>query len=224
MSNALHFAEHTLQEVSLVIMACVYTTRLIWLFRFKAGKERQIKTGLANTSKRKGIIYSLLNIMTPWAMESTRVHYVIYIQFVIFHLAVTSAILLSFLIPYVPGVLNNSWLVMLFQIIIGLAFLIGLYRIIRRFSKPVMRAISTPDDYFSLILITIWFAFAALSVPNNTDNGETILITYFWLTAFFLIYVPFSKISHYLYYPFTRYYFGKTMGHRGGYPLRGTRI
>ena len=117
MSESLHFAEHTLQEVVLIIMACVYTTRLIWLFRFKAGRERQMSTGLPNTSKRKGIIYSWANILTPWAMESTRMHYVIYIQFVIFHLAVTSAILLSFLIPYAPGVLNIAWLVMLFQII-----------------------------------------------------------------------------------------------------------
>jgi hypothetical protein len=43
------------------------------------------------------------------------------------------------------------------------------------------------------------------------------------LTAFFLVYVPFSKISHYLYYPFTRFYFGKTMGYRGVYPIRRDR-
>ena len=80
-----------------------------------------------------------------------------------------------------------------------------------------MRAISTPDDYFSLILLTVWFLFATLSVPNN---GGTTQIVYFILTAFFLVYVPFSKISHYLYYPFTRYYFGKSMGFRGTYPIK----
>jgi len=41
----------------------------------------------------------------------------------------------------------------------------------------------------------------------------------FWTTAFFLVYVPFSKIGHYLYYPFTRYYLGKTLGYRGVYPM-----
>ena len=88
---------------------------------------------------------------------------------------------------------------------------------IRRVSDKHMRAISTPDDYFSLLLLTVWFFFATLSVPNN---GGWIQNTYFILTAFFLIYVPFSKISHYLYYPFTRYYFGKTMGYRGTYPIK----
>jgi len=224
MSEALHFAEHTLQEITLVIMAVVYTLRLIWIFRFKAGRDRQMATGMPDTSKKKGIIYSWANIFTPWEMESTRKHLIIYIQFVIFHLGVTCAILLSFFIPYTPELMESKILVTIFQVIIGLAFLIGLYRIYRRISQKVMRAISTPDDYFSLTLITVWFAFATLSVPNDTSSGEMILIIYFWLTAFFLIYVPFSKISHYLYYPITRYYFGKTMGHRGGYPLRGTRV
>lgn len=223
MSEILHFAEHTLQEVALIIMAVVYSARIFWLTRFKAGKDRQMKTGLPDTSKKKGIIYSLANIAMPWAMESTRNHILIYIQFVIFHIGVTLAILQSFLIPYMPDTMANTTITLLFQIVIAAAFVVGLIRIIRRIGSKVLRAISTPDDYFSLVLITVWFLFAALSSSNNIVNGEFVLLIYFWITAFFLIYVPFSKISHYLYYPFTRYYFGRTMGHRGGYPLRGTR-
>ena len=83
-----------------------------------------------------------------------------------------------------------------------------------------MRAISSPDDYFSLVLLTVWFLFAFLAAPNRPAQGETVLLIYFSLTAFFLIYVPFSKISHYLYYPFTRFYLGRTLAYRGVYPLR----
>ena len=83
-----------------------------------------------------------------------------------------------------------------------------------------MRAISTPDDYFSLSLLTVWFLFAVLAAPNRADAGETVLLVYFFLTAFFLLYVPFSKISHYLYYPFTRFYLGRTLTHRGVFPIR----
>lgn len=223
MTESLHFASHTLQEIALVIMACVYTLRLIWLMRFKAGKERQQATGLADTTKRKGILYSWANVAMPWAMESTRSNFFMYVQFVIFHLGVVCAILLSFLIPYAPEAMKAPGVEIIFQVVIGAAFLIGVLRIIRRISKKVMRAISSPDDHFSLVLITVWFFFAMLSVTNDPVNNYTILMIYFWMTAFFLIYVPFSKISHYLYYPFTRYYFGKTMGHRGGYPLRSTR-
>jgi nitrate reductase gamma subunit len=220
-SDLLHFSEHTLQEVALVFMALVYIARITWFFkRFKAGKERQAETGLPGTTKAKGVIYSWANVAMPWAMESARNKPLIYTQFVIFHIGVTAAIALSFVIPYAPGLLENTAIVVVLQVLIGLACLVGVVRIVRRVSNPYMRAISSPDDYFSLVLLTVWFFFATLSVPNSTANGEWHLLTYFILTAFFLVYVPFSKISHYLYYPFTRYYFGKTMGYRGVYPLR----
>jgi nitrate reductase gamma subunit len=83
-----------------------------------------------------------------------------------------------------------------------------------------LRAISSPDDYFSLLMLICWFLFSALAAPNHPQSGEVCLIAYFLLTAFFLVYVPFSKISHYLYYPLARWYLGRTLGHRGVYPLK----
>jgi nitrate reductase gamma subunit len=218
-SGFLHFSEHRLQELALGFMALVYMTRIAWFLRFKAGKERQAPTGGGNTTVTKGVLYSWANIAMPWAMESTRTKPLLYAQFVVFHLGVVAAILLSFLIPYWPGVLEVGWVVPLLQVIIGAAFLVGLIRIARRVRDPYMRAISAPDDHFSLWLLTVWFFFAFLAVPNSTAMGEWHLLTYFILTAFFLVYVPFSKISHYLYYPFTRYYIGKTLGYRGVFPL-----
>jgi len=219
-SDTLHFSEHTLQEVALVFMALVYTTRLIWLLRFKAGTERQAPTGVPFTTPRQGILYSWGIVAMPWAMESTRQKLFLYVQFVIFHLGVTAAIGLSFIIPYLPRWLENRAFVIVLQVIIGGAFVVAVIRIIRRVGSPYMRAISSPDDYFSLVLLTVWFLAGVLAVPNSSANGEWHLLSFFILTAFFLIYVPFSKISHYLYYPFTRYYFGKTMGYRGVYPIQ----
>jgi nitrate reductase gamma subunit len=153
-------------------------------------------------------------------MESTRTKLFLYVQFVLFHIGVVAAIALSFIIPYAPASLQNAIVVLSFQLVIGAACLVGVLRFIRRVSDPYMRAISSPDDYFSLVLLTVWFFFGVLAAPNNLAHGEWHLLTFFLLTAFFLIYVPFSKISHYLYYPFTRYYFGKSMGYRGVYPIK----
>ncbi len=219
MSTLLHFAEHTLQELALGFMASVYVVRIIWFLRHKAGNERQAPTGPMTTTKAKGILYSWANIAMPWAMESTRKKFLLYIQFVIFHVGVTTAIVLSFIIPYGPGLLARNILVLVLQIVIGAALIVGVMRFVRRVGNPYMRAISSPDDYFSLALLTVWFFFAVLAVPNETAGGELHLLMYFILTACFLVYVPFSKISHYLYYPFTRYYLGKTLGHRGVYPI-----
>ena len=221
MSESLHFAEHTLQEVALLFMALVYITRIIWLLRHKAGRERQASTatGDAARARRRGILYSWLNVAMPWAMESTRTKRFFYAQFVVFHLGVVAAIGLSFIIPYAPGWLESDALRLVLRILIGGAFVVGLLRLWRRVTNPYIRAISAPDDYFSVALLTVWFLFAFLAVPNDAAGGEAILLTYFWLTAFFLVYVPFSKISHYLYYPFTRYYLGKSLGYRGVFPV-----
>ena len=227
MSDFLHFSEHTLQEVALGIMALVYITRLIWLFRFKAGRDRQPKTGWPDTTPAKGAIYSLGIIAMPWGMESSRKNYLLYGQFVIFHLGVVAAILMSFLIPYAPGVMETAAVVLLLQIVIGAACAVACIRIVRRMTIPVMRKISSPDDYFSLIVLTVWFFTGVLAAPrggaNGHEAGEGALLAFFLMTAFFLLYVPFSKISHYLYYPFTRYWLGRTLGHRGVYPLKSKR-
>ena len=220
MSELLHFSAHRLQEVALGFMTLVYIIRIVWFLRFKAGGERQAPTGSIDTTVTKGVLYSWANIAMPWGMESTRRMPLLYAQFVIFHLGVTAAIGLSFVIPYAPGLLESVLIVRILQLSIGAACLVGLIRIVRRVGSPYMRAISSPDDYFSLVLLTVWFFFAFLAVPNRIDGGEWHLVTYFILTAFFLVYVPFSKISHYLYYPFTRYYLGKTLGYRGVFPLQ----
>ena len=219
MSGFLHFSEHTLQEAALSLMALVYLVRIFWFLSFKAGRDRQPTTARPGTGVTRGVLYSWANIAMPWAMESTRTNPFLYAQFVWFHLGVTAAIGLSFVIPYWPWMLEIAGVVPILQVVIGGACLVGVLRIIRRVRDPYMRAISSPDDHFSLWLLTIWFFFAFLSVPNSTALGEWPLLTYFVLTAFFLVYVPFSKISHYLYYPFTRYYLGKTLGFRGVFPM-----
>jgi nitrate reductase gamma subunit len=227
MYEFLHFSEHRLQEFALGFMALVYTIRIIWFLRFKAGRERQGQTGATTTTPSKGILYSWANIAMPWAMESTRTKFFMYLQFVIFHVGVAAAILLSFVIPYGPSLLAIGGVVLAFQIITGAACAMGVIRMVRRVGSPYMRAISSPDDYFSLALLAVWLLSATVAAPYGAVDAHELAATGFWLrltfflmTAFFLIYVPFSKISHYLYYPFTRYYFGKTMGYRGVYPVR----
>lgn len=217
MSESILQASENISHLALIFMTLVYMLRLRWIFKFKAGKERQPETGLPDTTKTRGILYSWANIAMPWAMESTRTKSFNYLQFVFFHLGVVAAITLTFVIPYMPYLLKINAVVIVGQILTGAACLVGILRIIRRVTDKYMRAISSPDDYFSLILLTVWFFFAVLSVPNLREWHQFV---FFILTAFFLVYVPFSKISHYLYYPITRYYLGKTLGYRGAYPIK----
>ena len=219
MSELLHLAEHRVQEAALLFMAAAYTIRLIWLFRWRAGRDRQPPNSRSWTDPRKGSLYSLAAVGMPWAMEATRRDPWFYVQFATFHIGVTASIALSFVIPYAPGWIESAALVRLFQVAIAAAFVVACIRMVRRVTNRVVRAISTPDDYFSLGLLAVWFFLGVVAAPNSTAHGEWPLLAFFFMTAFFLVYVPFSKISHYLYYPFSRFYLGRTLGHRGVFPL-----
>jgi hypothetical protein len=217
----LHFAENELQIGALIFMAVVYGLKIRWILSFPVGRDRQAPARNPGRSATKGAGLSLLQIAMPWAMGSTRQHPLLYAQFAFFHIAVAASIAMSFLIPYAPGSIARRPVAIALQVTFAAAVLIGIARLIRRLRDPYMRTISTPDDYFSLALLIVWFALSFLAAPNQPHPREWPLLSYFLLTAFFLAYVPFSKISHYLYYPFARWYLGKTLGYRGVYPLRG---
>ncbi|MCW5977159.1 MAG: hypothetical protein KIT09_03740 [Bryobacteraceae bacterium] len=219
-SPFLDFAQDKLQIGALLFMALVYSLKIRWILKFPAGRDRQAPSGNPEKNASRGAWYSLLNIAMPWAMPSTRNRPLFYAQFVAFHLGVAASILMSFLIPYAPRTIASAPAVLALQVVFAMACIVGILRLYRRIADPYIRAISSPDDYFSLALLIVWLGFSFLAAPNRPAEGERALIAYFLLTAFFLVYVPFSKISHYLYYPFARWYLGKTLGHRGVYPVQ----
>jgi hypothetical protein len=216
MSELLRVLENEVQIAALLFMAAVYAVRLVWLFRFRSRKERTSAEG----SEAAGIGRSLLNIARPRDAESSRKHPGLDVQFAVFHAGVAAAITATFIIPYAPHILESRAMVLLFQVMIGAAFFVALMRFVRRLRNPVLRAVSTPDDYAALILMILFFAAGVLAVPNDPARSEVPLIAFFGLTALFLVYVPFSKIGHYLYYPFTHFFLGRTMGRRGVLPAR----
>jgi nitrate reductase gamma subunit len=215
----LHVAE-AVHWTALTIMVLVYTIRLFWLFRFKAGRDRQRPGERYGDTSLYPSLYSMANVGMPWVMESTRKNIPFYLSFVVFHVGVAAGIFLAIMgSAYRPLVVIPAVAYTL-MVLIGAAFVVAVGRVIRRFARPVLRLISTPDDYFSLMTLTVWFALgvpAAAYVAGSLD-GPGYWVAYLFATSFFLIYVPFSKISHYLYYPFTRYWIGRTLGHRGSMP------
>lgn len=219
-NNVLHIVE-IVHWAALCIMGLVYTIRLFWIFKFNAGRDRQ-KPGDKGTTSLGPPIYSMANVVMPWAMESTRggKGFGFYLSFILFHLGVVAGIFLAIYSSLNRSFFENPNVANIFMAVLGAAFLVGIVRVMRRFVKPVMRLISTPDDYFSVFILTVWFLTGVLAQAHIAGilESTTYMVVFLLMTSFFLIYVPFSKISHYLYYPFTRYYIGKTLGHRGSMP------
>jgi hypothetical protein len=196
-----------IQYIALAIMGLVYVAKVIWLFRKPTVGDKAHFKG----SPVKGAVVSMGNIFMPWAMESTRVHWFYYLEFVIFHVGVALTILTTFLIPFkvmTPGD-PFSKVVIVFM---ALAFLVGVRRFVRRLAKAEMRIISSIDDYFAILILDLFFLSGIWALMTGKT---TALYIFFVMTTFFLLYVPFSKISHYITYPFSRWYYGTHFGGRG---------
>jgi len=210
-SRAMEILMEPVQYVCLGFMAIMYAIKIKTLL----GKPFPPEKAELKGDRVSGAIYSLGNVLRPWEMESTRKNSYFYIEFVIFHIAVALTIGSTFFIPLIPQIMTPfvTKLIMLFM---ALAFFIGCRRIYRRFAKPEIKIISSPDDYFAIILMTVFFAVGFMALAQLPEHPESKWMwLYFLMTTFFLIYVPFSKISHYVLYPFGRVNFGMIFGGRG---------
>ena len=207
MENVLSILENQVQIGALIAMVVMYVIRILWLLSLPTVPE----VARPKNSPIGGIALSFGSVLTPWFATGTRKQMVIYIEFALFHIAVALAIAFTFIHPYAPQILVAP-VIYIFAAFLGFGLLSGILRLIRRVMSPGLRTISTVDDYFSISLLNIFLILALLALfINNT----LLLVIYFIITAFFLLYVPWSKISHYLYIFFSRFYFGFYFGRRG---------
>lgn len=202
-----------LQIAALLFMATMYALKVRWLLRFPAARERTPARG----DESRAIRYAYLTLAMPWEMESTRRQWLRYAEFVLFHLGAAICIFATFVLPYWPHLIAGQVAIAVMRAVVVLALAAGLIRLARRIAVPHLRLISSPDDYFSLALLNLWLVSAFFAVGQGSEGW---FIAFFGSTAFFLVYVPFSKISHYLLWPFIRYYQGKHFGHRGVFPKK----
>lgn len=99
---------------------------------------------------------------------------------------------------------------------VTLAILIALMA--RRFVHPVLKRISTFDDYFSVLLVILPIVTGLMSYAHLQLPGvryETLLAVHLLSVEALLVWFPFSKLMH-LFYAFpSRYQVGAAMDRKG---------
>jgi len=211
----MNFVEYELQAIALGWMIIFYTIKAIKLSRLPMPWEQEEKKG----NPSKGVMRSYASIFMPWAVESSRDHFWRWLGFALYHVACLVAIVNTFTFTFAPGIMTPT-VRLVFSILIAPAILIGFMKFYRRLSKPEIRHISTPDDYFSLLSLQLFFFTGIMALMLNTPLWRS---SYYIVTAMFLFYVPFSKISHYIYFFFARFLTGKRYGWRGIIPQISTK-
>lgn len=169
----------------------------------------------AAASARRGILYAFTAGMAPTAKESTRSHPVVYVLGVGYHLGAFTA--LGFLLWTLLAGAEAARLPLrpLAVALTAAGAGAGLALLVRRARSPRLRAISTPDDYLSNALATVFtgLAAAALLAPG----AETAFLA---AAMPLLCWMPLGKIRHCLFFFASRYNLGRHYGRRGTFPLR----
>lgn len=94
--------------------------------------------------------------------------------------------------------------------VLALAAAAGLAGFWLRYHDRMLRPVSTPDDYTSLALASLFLISGSLSAACVE------FLPLFWiLTGVTLAYTPFSKLRHFVYFFYARTFFGLMFGQRG---------
>jgi len=161
------------------------------------------------------IAYSFLGAMSPAKKESAYLHVPTYTAGLLYHAGTFAAIILFF--PLFLHARLDGWLRGILVGILMLSGLSGVGILIKRIAVKKLRFLSNLDDYVSNVLVTFlhFLTLAALV-------AEAVAPLYFLCVSILLLYLPFGKLKHALYFFAARYQLGLFYGRRGIWPLRKT--
>ena len=176
--------------------------RLLWSFsRLSRPQDRSAPKG----SPQAGILYAFTLGMAPWTKEGTRLHSRAYLRGVAFHLGIFIGLGVFLASPWLESL--PSLAKALLALGTGLGAFFGLAGFVFRLAEPNLKALSTPDDYFSVLVVSLFLACEALWLARLLA-----LPVFYGMAAAMLVYAPFSKIRHCLYFAASRLFFGKFVG------------
>jgi nitrate reductase gamma subunit len=154
--------------------------------------------------------------MLPWKKESARLYPASYLLGVLYHAGTF---------------LGFGWLVVLFfdigvpavaarasTVFVSVAALCGLALLAKRIASSNLRYFSSPDDYFSNILVTGWQVLIAAALLR-----ESLIPALMVCSCVLFLYIPVGKLRHAIYFIPARVYLGIFYGRRGVWPVRERR-
>jgi nitrate reductase gamma subunit len=184
-----------------------------------------------------GVRYSNTGAMMPMQKESAYKHLPTYTAGILFHLGTFLAffcfvtLIFDKIIPCIISsfFFKHTLISSYIALILWIGAFFGIMLIIKRLISKKLRPISNIDDYVSVILTTFFQLLSALLFTFYAFDEylhqffthqvhEGIFCAYFSFAALLLIYLPFGKLKHVVYYFAARYHLGFFFGRRNTWP------
>jgi nitrate reductase gamma subunit len=149
--------------------------------------------------------------MNPSKKESAFLHLPTYTAGVLYHLGTFLSILLFFVF-LTHASLSGTIAILLsgFLIITGAC---GIGILVKRMITKELRSLSSPDDYISNLMVSLFQLFTVLALILPEALPE-----YFILASCLMLYFPMGKLKHAIYFFAARYQLGLFYGRRGVWP------
>jgi hypothetical protein len=195
----------TVVVIAGAMIAVLGTAVMLWMTQ---RHPYQSEKAPIKSSPAHGVFWSFTTGMLPWKKESARIHWVAYIRGAIFHICIFLGAVLLLISPWLADI--PLWLHSTIALVMAVGAILGLGGFWIRWRDPVMRLLSTPDDYASLGLATLFLTAAAAAVQAVQ------LVPVFWIiSGVILAYIPFGKLRHFIYFFYSRAFLGLVFGRRG---------
>ena len=205
--NTLSVISLIVATLALVFSVIAFSQRLRVFSRLARPVDRSTPKG----NLKSGVLYAYTLGMAPWAKEGTRLHAIAYLRGVAFHAGVFMGLAILVASPWLGRVTGEfrfllGWL-------IAIAAVMGLAGFAARFIERNLKSLSTPDDYFAVLVVTLFLAAESLWLFFPQTQA-----LFYLISALMLVYAPLGKIRHCIYFAYSRLFYGKFVGSRGVLP------
>jgi hypothetical protein len=184
---------------------------LIRLIRLGSPKDYSSKRG----DIKSAISYSFAGAMNPLQKESAYLHLPTYTAGVLYHIGTFISIAAFFLFFFRFSFANTFQWVLICILIASSVSGLGIF--FKRIIVKKLRALSTPDDYVSNLLVTAFQIFTLIVLVKDTFTPY-----YFICAGILFLYLPLGKLKHSLYFFAARYHLGFFYGWRGIWPVKSS--
>jgi nitrate reductase gamma subunit len=219
----LSFARGPLLEASLLIFVAGMLYRLVHVALLGWGEDRVPARGsrLAGVARSflKGII---IWPFIPWVKRTFSRNPVVYLAGGLFHLGLFVVIFLGTAHMLVwKSLLGFGWPTLSLPIVdwlAAVAIVAMLALLINRLVHPVLKLISGPAEWLNWLLVFLPMLTGYMMTHHMFFRYEVLFSLHMLAVDVMLIWIPFSRISHFMFYFFSRAIHGSQFGKRAVAP------
>lgn len=219
-TSALEFARGPLFYGALLVFIGGMVYRLVAVLGLGWSKDRVPSRG----SKAGGMVRSFLKGILfwpfiPWVKRTFSRNPIIYLAGGLFHLGLFVVIFLGTAHMLVwKSLLGFGWPTLPLPIVDWLAAVAIIAMIIllaNRIINPVLRLISGPAEYLAWLFVFLPMVSGYVLTHHLWFAYETAFTLHMWSVDWLLVYIPLSRISHFMFYFISRAIHGQEFGKRG---------